>query len=100
MSKGMESKQVILSGIEYRDILADLRRIISEEVSKTPERPAEKSIITIDEAAELLDLSKGSIYRLTSTKSIPFIKKGGILRFERAALLKWLKEESVKTATA
>lgn len=95
----MESKQIILSGINYNDILTDLRKIISEEVSKTSDRVPEKSIITIDEAAELLDLSKGSIYRLTSTNKIPFIKKGGILRFERAALLKWLKEEPVN-ATA
>lgn len=96
----MESKQVILSGIDYNDILADLRKIISEEVSKTPERVPEKPIVTIDEAAKLLDLSKGTIYRLTSTKSIPFIKRGGILRFERAALLKWLKEGSAKTVNA
>lgn len=53
------------------------------------------------EAAAFLGLKKSYLYRLTSTKQIPFIKYGGrLILFERTALETWkqARMQSVPTA--
>ncbi len=46
--------------------------------------------LTLAEAAAFLGLKKSYLYKLTSTRQIPFIKYGGrIVLFERVALESW-----------
>lgn len=50
--------------------------------------PAE--LITLEEAARFLGLKKSYLYKLTSTKQIPFYKYGGrVIAFDPAALQAW-----------
>jgi NitT/TauT family transport system substrate-binding protein len=49
-----------------------------------------KKLLTIEEAVDLLQVSKPTIYRLTSQKRIPFIKIGGVVRFDETRLTGWL----------
>ena len=57
---------------------------------------SEKQIImTINEAVEYTRLSKPTIYRLTSTKKIPFLKVGGKVLFNLQELTDWLESQSV-----
>jgi excisionase family DNA binding protein len=44
------------------------------------------SLLTPDEAAEVLRLSKASIYRLVERRMIPFHRVSGSLRFSRKDL--------------
>lgn len=44
-----------------------------------------------EQAAELCDLSKASIYRLVSAREIPFHKQGAKLYFFEAELIEWIK---------
>lgn len=53
-------------------------------------------LLTIDEAAELLQVSKPTLYRFTSQRKIPFIKIGGLVRFCEENLLQWLEEKTVE----
>jgi excisionase family DNA binding protein len=49
-----------------------------------------KEILTIDEAAELLQLSKRSVYKLVRQGGIPAKKVLNKWRFERQSLKRWL----------
>jgi excisionase family DNA binding protein len=52
---------------------------------------ATKNILTLNEAAIFLGISKGYLYRLTSRKLIPFYKPNGkLVYFKRAELEKWI----------
>ena len=49
-----------------------------------------KELITLEEAARFLGFKKSYLYKLTSTKQIPFYKYGGrVIAFDPAALQAW-----------
>jgi len=52
-------------------------------------------LLTIEEAVVFLQISKPTLYRLTSQKKIPFYKIGGNVRFSEAHLLAWLEKHAV-----
>lgn len=83
--------EIILNGVSVESLLIDVRQIISEEVSKISHPKQEKQIFVLDEAAGFLGLSKSTLYRLTSSNDIPFLKRGGRIWFEREQLIAWLK---------
>lgn len=53
--------------------------------------PFDDEILTLKEAAQLLKLSKRTLYYLVENGKIPYLKAGRLLRFSRAALLAWLQ---------
>jgi len=53
-------------------------------------------LLSVEEAMELLQISKPTMYRLTSKKKIPFYKIGGIVRFNEAHLMEWLESKGIK----
>ena len=57
----------------------------------------EKEILTIEEAASFLNLTKQTIYQRTSNRTIPFYKKNKRLYFKRSELITWLEEGKMKT---
>jgi len=52
----------------------------------------EKPLLTVTEAAELLNLAKPTIYALSQQSKIPYMKKGKRLYFDKTELLDWVKE--------
>ena len=54
------------------------------------------NILDIDEASELLKLSKTSVYKLTSEGRIPATKIGRSWRFHKRLLEEWLIKEMEK----
>ena len=48
-----------------------------------------------DEACSTLRISKSQLYRLTSTKQIPFVKLRGRLRFRSQDLEQWVSSQAV-----
>jgi len=72
-----------------------LKPTIEQAVHKAMESKkntrTDSDLIFIDEAAELLGISKNTIYMRTSQKTIPFMKRGTKLYFSRKALLNWLE---------
>ena len=56
-----------------------------------------KDLITIEEAASFLNLSKPTIYRLVSERNIPHNKKGKRLYFSKERLTEWVEEGEVRT---
>lgn len=52
------------------------------------------SLLNVDELAEYLKLKKQTIYNWLNQRKISGIKIGGVWRFERREIDKWLKAQS------
>lgn len=60
-------------------------------MSETTPRPYPSDVLTIEEAAELLRLSVRTLSRMVRGADAPPHRRcGRVVRFERAALLRWL----------
>ena len=72
-----------------------------DSISTNIQDPAPlKSVLTLDEAAQLLGLTKSYLYKLTSRRLIPHYKPGGKkVYFDRAELIAWVKSNRVATET-
>lgn len=57
----------------------------------------QKEIFNFDEAVAYLNMSKSTLYKLTSKKEIPHYKPNRFVFFEKAELDKWIRSASVKT---
>ena len=83
---------------ERLDNLGPVEEIISRYDSLREQLKGTKEVLTLDEAAAFLGLSKSQIYRLTSTNAIPHYKPSGkYIYFDRAELIEWTKHNPVKT---
>ena len=63
--------------------------------------PKANKLLSIDEASEFLSLAKPTLYRLTSTRAIPFLKPAGSkkLYFKLADLEAWANAGRKKTVS-
>lgn len=61
--------------------------------------PAQDSLLTIQEASELIKLSVQSIYGLVSQSKIPVSKKGKRLYFSKQELISWINTGRKKTVS-
>jgi excisionase family DNA binding protein len=74
-------------------------KMLMHRILSIHQNPTEKeNILDLSEAAEMLKLSKSTIYKMTALNTIPVIKREGAkkLLFSREALEKWLVEGQVK----
>ncbi len=53
-------------------------------------------LLTITEAAQLLGLSRSTLYKKTSAKSIAFVKLGLRVLFDEAAIKRWACRHAVQ----
>lgn len=61
------------------------------ELVEPPQETGVPDILTIDQAAEYLQLSRASIYRLINESDIPVKRIGERYRFSRRKLLEWIE---------
>jgi len=55
-----------------------------------------KDVLTVEEAAMFLGLSKSFVYKMTHEGAIPFYKPNGkVCYFEKGALLEWMRSTKV-----
>ncbi|MBW4971174.1 helix-turn-helix domain-containing protein [Croceibacter atlanticus] len=74
-------------------LLENMHRTTSSnniEVAKSP-------IMTIKQLSAYLDLSLSAIYKLTSSKEIPHVKRGKRLYFDKKDIDAWVLEHKVTT---
>lgn len=55
-------------------------------------RLCDTELLTVEEVAAILKLTKKGIYLLVETRRIPVVKVGNRLRFFRAEIVTWLEE--------
>lgn len=56
-------------------------------------------LLTVDQVAKLLNISKTSIYRLVSSRLIPFYKLGHNLRFRKDDIEEFMNKNYVESIT-
>lgn len=69
-----------------------LRRLLAEWPSRD-----ETEFMTMEQCSEFTKLPVSHLYKLTHTHSIPFIKRGRKLLFDKARVASWLREHQVRT---
>lgn len=57
-----------------------------------------KTVLNMDDVANLTGLSKSHLYKLTSAGKIPHYKQSKHVYFDRYEIEAWLKENRIKTA--
>jgi len=58
-----------------------------------------EKVFSIDEVADYIGFQKASIYGLINRKSIPYIKCGRLVKFEKSQIDLWLQSKRRKTIT-
>jgi excisionase family DNA binding protein len=54
---------------------------------------AAKEVLTLEEAAVFMGVSKSSLYKMTHKHELPFYRPNGkLIYFEKAELLKWMRQ--------
>lgn len=87
------SQQIYLLSDEGIKVLAELiTKNIKNELQPTSNATSEDAILNINELSKLIGLTKPTIYGHVHRKTIPFIKKGKMLRFSKNDILNWLQE--------
>jgi len=59
---------------------------------RTEERLAEEPFITVKEVAKLLVVSEHWVYQAVREGLIPAYRFGGVLRFKRSEMVKWVED--------
>ncbi len=75
----------------HKSLLNDLA-LLQPNVTNPP-----KDLLTIQEAAEFLQLSVATLYTMNCRKRIPYIKVSGKIYYRRSVLFDWLDSGERKT---
>jgi len=82
---------------EFEKIIENcLRRVLEEKPDLLVKEP-EKEILSVDEAADFLGISKQTIYQHVHKRKIPHSKRGRRLFFRRSELNDWIDKGRKKT---
>lgn len=76
------------------DKLENIERLLSVRVTSNVEID---QLLTIEKAADVLSLSKQTVYGLVSRTEVPFMKKGKRLYFSQQELMEWIRTGRRKT---
>ena len=58
---------------------------------------AVKEVLTSEEAAAYLGITKSALYKLTMGRKIPFYKSAKLCYFDRQEIIEWMKAHRVAT---
>lgn len=56
----------------------------------------DKRFIGVDDLAQYLGLSRGTLYVWVCQRKIPYLKMGGALRFDLREIEGWIKDKKIK----
>lgn len=101
MEQALAAAEQMLNGHSAQEVLASqlLNQNLTEARLKTLEGLflCQKDILNLDEAAEYLNISKSTLYKMTSKKEIPHYKPNRCVYFERTELDNWVRSAHVLT---
>lgn len=80
---------------EFKVFLKEALLEILGGQTQLKEQPQE--LMNIQQTAEFLNLKVNTLYEKTCRKTIPHLKKGNKLYFQRSTLERWINEGKVKT---
>lgn len=84
---------------------ADIRQLFREELqayfASTKKDSAQanepEDLLNIEQAGEIVNLKRSTIYRLIGKRAIPFSKQGKKVYFQKSELIAWVKSGRKKT---
>lgn len=84
--------------------VADLQKSMNEikqllQRESTPPQPESETLLTVDEAANFLSLSKSTIYGMIGSNSLPYIKRSKRVYFSSVELMDYMKSGRKKTTS-
>ena len=71
-----------------------IKKLVQENVKNEVQRIIieHKEILSLEQAAQMLGLSRSYLYRQTSAGTIPYYRPSGkVIYFERSELLNWIR---------
>ena len=76
--------------------MKEIKPTLSKSFSPTGENLFfdNQRLLTVKDVAETLQCSLQHIYNLVWRGEIPYVKVGGLLRFQKERLIEWLQERS------
>lgn len=86
----MNNQFYMLSDEGIRVLVEQITENIKKELQLTTKSTRGDEFLTIDELTKLIGLTKATIYGHVHRNTIPFIKKGKMLRFSKQDILNWL----------
>lgn len=87
--------QLPLAVSQLHEKLSNIERLLTER--KEEPQPEADQLLTVDQCAEFLNLSKPTIYSLISKGEIPVMKRSKRCYFSRTELVQYLKEGRKRT---
>jgi excisionase family DNA binding protein len=97
---GTEAERIVGEVLEEdtdREFRTRRNRRETKSLTKTVSPHGKSEILTLDEVAGLLRVSRRTINRLVSLQGIPFIRIGKrAVRFKRDAVMEWFRDQSTK----
>ena len=88
MTKAIDNETLLLK-VESQDHRIEVLENILKDA---------KQVLTLEEAALFMGISKSSLYKMTHKHELPFFRPNGkLIYFEKAELLKWMRQNRVMT---
>ena len=83
MNKTIDNENLLLKVESFEHRIEVLENTLS----------AAKEVLTLEEAALFMGISKSSLYKMTHRHELPFFRPNGkLIYFEKAELLKWMRQ--------
>ncbi len=91
---------------KFSSLLDGLIKVLAEQITENiknelqihPQKVTqEDEFLNIDELSQLIGLTKPTIYGHVHRNTVPFIKKGKMLRFSKIDILNWLQDGKSKS---
>lgn len=94
------NKIILVSPEELGQIIEiNIRKVLSESPPHSTNSSSidDNKPLTVEEAAEFLNLPKATLYQFTSARKIPFKKLGKRIVFSKNDILKWVEQNHRKS---
>ena len=82
--------------IDHRELIEEITRgVVNALRPLIREKASEDNLFSVKTLAEYLGVTRDWVYKKVQLKEIPYIKKGGLLRFRKLAIDRWIDEGNV-----
>lgn len=82
--------------IDHREVIEEIKQTVVKALKPfIREKGSEDNLFSVKTLAEYLGVTKDWVYKKIQFQGIPYIKKGGLLRFRKSAIDQWLDEGNV-----
>ena len=80
--------------------VADIKNYLLNQAAtpaETKQLAPDGDFLTVSDVSQMLKISKGAVYNMTSTRQIPFFKKGRRVYFDKKEIDEWIRQDRRKT---